>query len=74
MTCCDPRNEQPLTLEALLADSLTELVMLSDNITVADTAQAFLQARSALERRAASRAVGPNLPAASRPLSESQEL
>jgi hypothetical protein len=44
-------REENLTLEDLLSDPLTRLVMQSDNITVADTAKAFAEARMALELR-----------------------
>jgi hypothetical protein len=37
-----------LTLETLLADPLTRLVMRSDNITVDETARAFREAGQAL--------------------------
>ena len=39
-----------LTLATLLADPLTQAVMRSDNITVADTARAFDQAGQAINR------------------------
>jgi len=38
-------TQDRLTLEALLADPLTQLVMRSDGITSADVAQAFAMAR-----------------------------
>ena len=41
-----PKTE--LTLATLLADPLTQAVMRSDNITVADTARAFGEAGQAL--------------------------
>jgi|GEM_PF-6241218 len=43
--------EENLTFEELLSDPLTQLVMRSDNITVADTARAFAEARMAMEVR-----------------------
>ncbi len=39
-----------LTLDALLADPLTQLVMRSDKLTPADVAQAFDEARAGLSR------------------------
>jgi hypothetical protein len=46
-----PTLDENLTLEELLSDPLTQLVMRSDNITVADTARAFAEARIALDVR-----------------------
>jgi len=51
-------GQHRLTLEALLSDPLTQLVMRSDNITPADVEQAFAMAESGL--RTAS--VPPPLP------------
>jgi hypothetical protein len=47
MSIQDAQRDDRLTLESLLADPLTQLVMRSDNITVADTARAFLEAQKA---------------------------
>ncbi len=44
------RAPTELTLEMLLADPLTRLVMRSDNVSVAETARAFEDAREALAR------------------------
>ncbi len=49
-------TEDRLTLEELLADPLTRLVMRSDNVTVAETARAFAAAEMGL-------AAGRNFPA-----------
>ncbi len=43
--------QDTLTLDALLADPLTRLVMRSDNLTPEDVAQAFDQARAGLAHR-----------------------
>jgi hypothetical protein len=40
-----------LTLESLLSDPLTQLVMRSDNLTPADVARAFDEARTGLPPR-----------------------
>jgi hypothetical protein len=40
-----------LTLESLLSDPMTQLVMRSDNLTPADVVRAFDQARSGLPHR-----------------------
>lgn len=48
-----PWRHEILTLEALLADPLTRLVMRSDNITVEETARAFQEAGHALVGEAA---------------------
>ena len=48
-----------LTLDALLADPLTQLVMRSDGITPSDVAQAFAMARSGMaEQPAPARRLG----------------
>ncbi len=44
----DFRNTDRLTLDTLLADPLTQMVMRSDNITAADVAHAFATARIGL--------------------------
>jgi hypothetical protein len=43
-------NRDRLTLDALLSDPLTQLVMRSDNLTREDVAQAFDEARAGLLR------------------------
>jgi len=43
-------SQDRLTLDALLSDPLTQLVMRSDHLTPADVAQAFEQARCGLAR------------------------
>jgi hypothetical protein len=43
-------NQDRLTLDALLSDPLTQLVMRSDNLTREDVAQAFDEARAGLRR------------------------
>ena len=45
-----PHHDQ-LTLDALLADPLTQLVMRSDGITTAEVAAAFATARLAMPER-----------------------
>jgi len=44
-------NQDRLTLDALLADPLTQLVMRSDNLTPADVAAAFQEASTGLSLR-----------------------
>ncbi len=43
-------TQDRLTLDALLSDPLTQLVMRSDNLTPADMAQAFREAQGGLSR------------------------
>jgi hypothetical protein len=44
-------SQDRLTLESLLADPLTRLVMRSDGVTLQETARAFHEARAALHRQ-----------------------
>ncbi len=45
-----PRQDR-MTLDALLSDPLTQLVMRSDKVTQADVREAFAQAQAGLLRR-----------------------
>jgi hypothetical protein len=45
-------NQDCLTLDGLLSDPLTQLVMRSDKLTAADVRAAFAQAQAGLLRRA----------------------
>jgi hypothetical protein len=52
MTNQDPMRDDRLTLESLLSDPLTQLVMRADRITAADTQAAFLHAQAGLAAQA----------------------